>query len=112
MWYKPTYKKLYKILTSNPWKAYKDCNLQKLEECWDIYVEYILKNWYLIEAKDEKIHFIWQYNLSNKSKVFIDKYKTCWWKVEYFFKDYPFLWSIIIWFFWWMWATTLNIFFW
>jgi len=112
MSYKPTYKKLYNILTSNPWKANKDCNFQNLEESWDIYFEYLLKNWYLIESKDEKIHFIWNYNLSNKSKIFIDKYKTLWWKVEYFFKDYPFLWSIIIWFFWWAWATILNMFLW
>ena len=47
---------------------------------------------------------------TDKTKIFIDKYKSFWWWVEYFFKDYPFLWSVIIWFIWWLWATILNLF--
>lgn len=110
MTYKPTYKKIYKKLIELETSKEITVNYE------DFIESYLRDNWYFKEITSEillkKISNENNNNniLSEKSLIFIDKYETCFWKLEYWWKDYPFLSSLIIWFIWWTWATILNIF--
>ncbi|NVP17463.1 hypothetical protein HUU51_01975 [Candidatus Gracilibacteria bacterium] len=110
MTYKPTYKKIYKKLIELETSKEITVNYE------DFIESYLRDNGYFKEITSEillkKISNENNNNniLSEKSLIFIDKYETCFGKLEYWGKDYPFLSSLIIGFIGGTGATILNIF--
>lgn len=80
---------------------------------WE-FIYYILKKLNTEWLIKENLNFFEmknRFNITDKWEYFLEKNKKIYNKVELYALDYPFFSSLIIWFFWWLSATLLNIFF-
>ncbi len=100
-----TYCKINKILLSikKEWitkEIFLNLEYKEIEKLWFIQVE------------NTNLEIIWDsgYSITYEWENFLNSYKWCK-KIEYFFQDFPFFGTILIWAIWWIiWWIILKIF--
>lgn len=92
-----SYRKINEILKSiqeNSW--YKDWDFLEIE------IKELVDLWFIeITNFDIIIDDFNNCKIKNEWEKFLNSYKIKSNRIEYFFKDFPFLWALIIWAIWW-----------
>ena len=99
-----TYRRMNNILLEikKLWSYHNDCQILEIE------IQELITLWFMNLEKNNLI--IWDITNCYVTKEWEKFLKIYSWyrKIEYFFKDYPFLGSLLMWFIWWIWVLFIK----